>query len=58
MSDTPIIPLLINGQKIQSKSNKFLDVLNPADQSVVAKVPLCRAQSTHARDAEVTGISP
>ena len=41
MSDTPIIPLLINGQKIQSKSNKFLDVLNPADQSVVAKVPLC-----------------
>ena len=41
MSETPIIPLLINGQKVQSKSNKYLDVLNPADQSVVAKVPLC-----------------
>lgn len=41
MSDIPVIPLLINGEKVQSTSTKHLDVLNPADQSVIAKVPLC-----------------
>ncbi|WP_371376340.1 CoA-acylating methylmalonate-semialdehyde dehydrogenase [Thalassotalea aquiviva] len=34
------IPLLINGEKIRSKTNVWLDVLNPATQEVVAKVPM------------------
>ena len=34
------IPLLINGEKIRSKSENWLDVLNPATQEVVARVPM------------------
>ncbi len=34
------VPLLINGQFIQSASSSTLDVLNPATQEVLAKVPL------------------
>lgn len=37
---TPHVPLLINGQFIQSTSLDFLDVVNPATQEVLAKVPL------------------
>ncbi|WP_232461467.1 CoA-acylating methylmalonate-semialdehyde dehydrogenase [Thalassotalea crassostreae] len=34
------IPLLINGEKVRSKSENWLDVLNPATQEVVARVPM------------------
>ncbi len=34
------IPLLINGEKVRSKSDTWLDVLNPATQEVVARVPM------------------
>jgi malonate-semialdehyde dehydrogenase (acetylating)/methylmalonate-semialdehyde dehydrogenase len=36
----PHVPLLINGQFIQSTSLNLLDVINPATQEVLAKVPL------------------
>ncbi|MDN3652054.1 CoA-acylating methylmalonate-semialdehyde dehydrogenase [Thalassotalea ponticola] len=34
------IPLIIGGEKVISKSTNWLDVLNPATQEVVAKVPM------------------
>ena len=36
----PQVPLLINGQFIQSASTNLLDVVNPATQDVLANVPL------------------
>jgi malonate-semialdehyde dehydrogenase (acetylating)/methylmalonate-semialdehyde dehydrogenase len=40
---TAQVPLLINGQFIQSESTKTLPVLNPATQAVLAQVPLATA---------------
>ena len=34
------IPLIIGGERVRSKSEHWLDVLNPATQEVVAKVPM------------------
>lgn len=34
------IPLLINGEKIRSTTDTWMDVLNPATQEVVARVPM------------------
>jgi len=34
------IPMLINGQMVQSQSERWIDVLNPANQEVVAQVPM------------------
>lgn len=39
MTDTPRIPLLIGGKLIQSKSEEWRDVINPATQHVIARVP-------------------
>ncbi len=33
------VPMIINGQKVESNSGKWIDVLNPATQEVVAQVP-------------------
>ena len=41
---TTYVPLLINGEFIQSKSSDTLPVLNPATQSVLAEVPLATEQ--------------
>lgn len=35
----PKIPMIINGEPVQSSSNSWVDVLNPANQAVVAQVP-------------------
>lgn len=42
------IPLIIGGEKIQSKSDQWLDVLNPATQEVVARVPMATAEEVNA----------
>jgi malonate-semialdehyde dehydrogenase (acetylating)/methylmalonate-semialdehyde dehydrogenase len=39
MSDVPRIPLLIGGELVQSKTTEWRDVINPATQEVIAKVP-------------------
>lgn len=39
MSDVPRVPLLIGGELVQSKTTDWRDVINPATQEVVAKVP-------------------
>ena len=33
-------PLFINGEFVESKSDRFFDVVNPATQEVVARTPL------------------
>lgn len=42
------IPLIINGEKVQSKSTEWLDVLNPATQEVVARVPMATKEEVAA----------
>lgn len=39
MSSIPNLPLIIDGKKVQSTSSVWLDVLNPANQELVARVP-------------------
>jgi malonate-semialdehyde dehydrogenase (acetylating)/methylmalonate-semialdehyde dehydrogenase len=39
MTDIPRIPLLIGGKLVQSTTTQWRDVVNPATQEVVAKVP-------------------
>ena len=34
------VPLIINGEKVRSQTTEWLDVLNPATQEVVARVPI------------------
>lgn len=48
MSTIPNIPLLINGEKVQSKSTVWVDVLNPANQDVVARVPFAPIEEVDA----------
>ena len=42
------IPLIIGGERVQSKSDKWLDVLNPATQEVVARVPMATREEVDA----------
>ena len=39
----PNIPLLINGEFVQSTTTQWRDVINPATQQVLARVPLATA---------------
>src|SRR5690606_31940647 len=39
MSEIPRIPLLIGGKLVQSKTTEWRDVVNPATQEVIARVP-------------------
>lgn len=39
MSDIPRIPHLIGGKLVQSKTTEWRDVINPATQKVIARVP-------------------
>ena len=42
------IPLIINGEKVRSTTNEWLDVLNPATQEVVARVPMATSEEVNA----------
>jgi malonate-semialdehyde dehydrogenase (acetylating)/methylmalonate-semialdehyde dehydrogenase len=48
----PEIPLIIGGKKVQSKSKKWADVLNPATQEVVARVPFATEEEVDAAIAD------
>jgi malonate-semialdehyde dehydrogenase (acetylating)/methylmalonate-semialdehyde dehydrogenase len=39
----PTVKLLINGQFVESKAKNWRDVVNPATQQVLARVPMCDA---------------
>ncbi|TPH17206.1 CoA-acylating methylmalonate-semialdehyde dehydrogenase [Litorilituus lipolyticus] len=42
------VPLIIGGEKVRSKSDTWLDVLNPATQEVVARVPVATTEEVAA----------
>lgn len=48
MTATPQIPLLINGEFVQSKTTEWRDVINPATQQVLARVPFATADEINA----------
>ena len=59
MSDIPKIPLLIDGKMVQSTTTEWMDVLDPATQKVVGRVPMAtpaelNAAVASARDAFAT----
>ncbi|RYY89564.1 aldehyde dehydrogenase family protein [archaeon] len=39
MSSVPVVPNFIDGRFEQSKTTKFIDVVNPATQELVCRVP-------------------
>ena len=45
---TPRVPLLINGELIQSQTTEWRDVVNPATQQVLAQVPFATADEINA----------
>lgn len=59
MTDALRVPLLIDGKAVQSTSTEWQDVLDPATQNVVARVPMATAAELNAavasaRDAFAT----
>ncbi|MBC3933493.1 CoA-acylating methylmalonate-semialdehyde dehydrogenase [Undibacterium curvum] len=47
-STVPAIPLLINGEFVQSRSTEWRDIVNPATQEVLARVPFATPEETDA----------
>jgi malonate-semialdehyde dehydrogenase (acetylating)/methylmalonate-semialdehyde dehydrogenase len=47
-STTLAIPLLINGQLVASKSERWRNIVNPANQQILARVPLATAAEVDA----------
>ncbi len=47
----PVVPMLINGEFVQSKATQFFDVTNPATGEVIAKVPQCTQEEMKAAAA-------
>mmetsp|Transcript_35936 Transcript_35936/g.65983 ORF Transcript_35936/g.65983 Transcript_35936/m.65983 type:complete len:525 (+) Transcript_35936:90-1664(+) len=43
-SDIPVVPMIIDGKKVASKSDKYFDVTNPATGKLIARTPLCTPQ--------------
>ena len=52
--DVPRVPLLINGQFVPSRSEQWRDIVNPATQKLLARVPLATADEV---DAAVVAAS-
>jgi malonate-semialdehyde dehydrogenase (acetylating)/methylmalonate-semialdehyde dehydrogenase len=44
----PQVPLFINGEFVQSRTTQWRDVINPATQAVLARVPLATPDEVHA----------
>jgi malonate-semialdehyde dehydrogenase (acetylating)/methylmalonate-semialdehyde dehydrogenase len=42
-STAPTVKLLIDGKFVESKAKQWRDVVNPATQEVLARVPMCDA---------------
>mmetsp|Transcript_31870 Transcript_31870/g.74508 ORF Transcript_31870/g.74508 Transcript_31870/m.74508 type:complete len:527 (+) Transcript_31870:80-1660(+) len=43
-ADVPVVPMIIHGEKVHSKADKFFDVHNPATGELIARTPLCTPQ--------------
>jgi len=46
--DIPNVPLLIGGKLVQSRSEQWRDIVNPATQKVLARVPMATAEEVNA----------
>ena len=44
LEDVQKVPLLINGELVQSKTEQWLEVTNPANQQVIAQLPFATSQ--------------
>jgi len=44
----PTVKLLIDGKLVDSKASKWVDVVNPATQDVVSRLPQCTPQEFNA----------
>ena len=44
----PTVKLLVGGQFVESRAREFRDVVNPATQEVLARVPMCDADEVNA----------
>jgi malonate-semialdehyde dehydrogenase (acetylating)/methylmalonate-semialdehyde dehydrogenase len=49
------VPLLINGEFVQSTSDQLIDVINPANQEVLAQVPCATDAEMDAAIASAKG---
>ena len=47
-TNPPQIPLFINGQLVQSNTQEWRDIVNPATQEVLARVPFATADELNA----------
>ena len=47
-ASVPSVPLLINGEFVQSRTSQWRDVVNPATQEVLARVPFATADEVDA----------
>ena len=43
MSEVPVYPLIINGQRCEPNSGEYADVINPADGQVVGRAAMGNA---------------
>ena len=48
MTNIPTVKLLINGKFVESRTEQWRDVVNPATQEVLARVPFATAEEIHA----------
>ena len=51
----PTVPLLINGEWVESQTTVWRDVVNPATQEVLSKVPFATVDHVVARDFLLAG---
>ena len=51
-SSLPGVPVLINGEFRQSKASRWRDLVNPATQEKIARVPMCTADEVAEARAE------
>ncbi|HSW06561.1 CoA-acylating methylmalonate-semialdehyde dehydrogenase [Aquabacterium sp.] len=54
----PTVPLLINGEFVTSRSTQWREVVNPATQQVLARVPLATADEVQAAVAAAQAAFP
>ncbi|HEX7749408.1 MAG TPA: aldehyde dehydrogenase family protein, partial [Bordetella sp.] len=48
MTQVPTVKLLINGEFVESKTKEWRDIVNPATQEVIARVPFATADEVNA----------
>jgi len=57
-TDLPSVPLLINGEFVTSRTTQWRDVVNPATQERLARVPMATAQEVAAAVAAAQAAFP